>query len=412
MNDVFRSHNVVVRSVPANDRTRWVVTFDNYSIGHGFDRPGFGEDFLRQNGVSAIHIMGRREDWYQYPEMDTALAAAKSALSGAGTVVTYGSSMGAYAAIRFADRVGAHAALAISPQYSIDNAKVPTETRWPQDSRRINFLPSLDGKISCSIIPLVIYDPTGLDEIHARLIARDTPIKTLPIRYSGHPSTTFLAETGLLSKTLFDLLTRSLDVDALRREIRIKRHESTVYLSQLAHASRKGRADRSLRIARHAVDLDPTSPLALTNLAKLLSAQNKHDEALELHSKAAVLTNNYFTYMIGYADALAAAGRYTEALSYARRVTKVTEAGVLANIRGWHGLIARAAGEIEEAEAAFKTAIDLDPGSESYPKMLRDLRVQTTQSSFKRLAIRLGYLVFQGQRRLRSSYSSKRRRES
>src|SRR5690606_30202022 len=132
---------------------------DNYGIGHGFDRPGFGEEFLRNAGISAIHVMGVREDWYQYPEMPAAMQAVRQATAGAERVMTYGSSMGGYAALRFADAAGANAVLAISPQYSIDPKKMPFETRWHQESQRIQWRPEIDGRIVCDSYPVIVFDP-------------------------------------------------------------------------------------------------------------------------------------------------------------------------------------------------------------------------------------------------------------
>ena len=77
MERLFESENLVIKVRAQSDKSRWVVTFDNYGIGHGFERLGFGEAFFADNGVSALHVMGRREDWYQYPEIKQALAAVR-----------------------------------------------------------------------------------------------------------------------------------------------------------------------------------------------------------------------------------------------------------------------------------------------------------------------------------------------
>ena len=195
---LYRSETMAVRCVACADRTRWVVTFDNHSIGYGFDRPGFGEHFLKKEGISAIHMLGCGNDWYQYPDALEACRVARDAIDPAARRITYGSSMGGYAALRFADAVAADAVLALSPQYSIDPAVVPWERRWEEDARRSLWRPELSGSINCQSAPLILYDPTGPDRRHVDLINRDVPSTLIGIPYGGHPVASFLAEAGLL----------------------------------------------------------------------------------------------------------------------------------------------------------------------------------------------------------------------
>ena len=85
MIDLFRSDNVVVRSVPTADASRWVVTFDNYGIGHGFERPGFGQDFLLASGISACATRSARIRFVS--------ASGYSAISPAARWATWGAAM-------------------------------------------------------------------------------------------------------------------------------------------------------------------------------------------------------------------------------------------------------------------------------------------------------------------------------
>ena len=122
--------------------------------------------------------------------------------------------MGAYAAVRFADAVGATAALALSPQYSVDPAKAPFERRWGQDQRRLRFLPALDGPIRTGIRPVIAYDPGSTDRLHADLIARDTPVQRVRLPFAGHPVGSFLQDAGLLNRLVMDTLDGTLDAAA------------------------------------------------------------------------------------------------------------------------------------------------------------------------------------------------------
>ncbi|MGO4409339.1 MULTISPECIES: tetratricopeptide repeat protein [unclassified Brevundimonas] len=372
MIELFRSNNVVVRSVPVGDAGRWVVTFDNYGLGPGFNRPGFGEAFLRQSGVSAIHVMGRREDWYQYPEMAEAMAAVRRATAGADRVMTYGSSMGAYAALRFADAAGADAVLAISPQYSVDPAKVPFETRWLQDGRSIAFRPEIEGRLSCACRPVIVYDATGDDERQVRLIAAEIKADLIGLRYIHHPATTFLQEMALLGPLVFDVLAGDLDVEAFRAEAKARRRDSSIYLSRLAELQPVCRARTARALATLAVERAPHSPMALTALAACLGLAGEHDEAVALHERATELGLRAANHLVPHANGLIAAGRVEEALPLVEEA--VDKLPTAAHLRYWHGLILWRAGKTEAAVAALEMAVLLDPHPPSYRELLDTCR--------------------------------------
>lgn len=372
MIDLFRSDNVVVRSVPTDNPHRWVVTFDNYGIGHGFDRPGFGEDFLRQSGVSAIHVMGRCEDWYQYPEMAAVMAAVRAATAGAERVMTYGSSMGAYAALRFADAAGAHAVLAISPQYSIDPAKVPFETRWLQDGKRITFRPEIDDRLTSACRPLIVYDSASDDEKHVRLIAADIDADLVGLPYVHHPATTYLNEMGLLGSLVFDVLAGDLDVESFRAEAVARRRNSAVYLSRLAELQPASRVRTGRGIAALALERAPHNPMALTALAAYLTRAGEHDRAIVLHERATELGFRAANYLVPHANALVAAGKTEEALQLVDEV--LDQLPTAAHLRYWQGAILWQTGSSDAAIAAVERAIALDPFEIRYRNTLDRFR--------------------------------------
>lgn len=372
MIDLFRSDNVVVRCVPAEDLSRWVVTFDNYGIGHGFDRAGFGEDFLRNSGVSAIHVLGRGDDWYQYPEMAEVMAAVRAATVGADRVMTYGSSMGGYAAIRFADAAGAHAVLAISPQYSIDPYKVPFETRWLQEACRIAWLPEIDGPIRCACTPVVVFDPTGEDRRHVEMIAAETAVEPLDLLHSGHPSATYLSELGLLGPLVLKMLSGTLDLADFRAEARSRRRQCPAYLSRLAALQPARRAGLALALAQGAKDLAPDNPSALAAVASLLGKSGDHEQALAYLDVLSRVTGRAPNYLVLQAQALVDAGRLDEARVLAREV--VGPECDAANLWAWLGHIEWQCGATGAAIAAVERAVDLFPSYPAYQLQLDHYR--------------------------------------
>lgn len=398
MSELFRSANVLVRSVPTEDISRWIVTFDNYGLGPGFDRHGFGEVFLRSYGLSAIHVLGIGDDWYQYPEMSEALAVVKDAVSGADRVMTYGSSMGGYAAVRFADAVGATAALAFSPQYSLDPAKASHETRWQEDARRIEWREDIDGPIRSSIKPVVIYDSTGLDGWHGDRIGQD--IETIAIRLprTAHPVAVYLDEIGMLRSLGFEVLDGTIDGPATEREARSRRRTSANYFGELARRQPATRPRMALALARRAVDLGPANGHALSSLAALLSQQGFHDEALEHHRHLLSVTGPKPDYLIPYGDALVAAGQIEDACDIARQVAAL--APHMSRFQVWAADILWRGEAENEAMAVVEAAIAQDPTSADLSARLTRWRApapeRPTPSAWRRMQAWLS-------RRLRSA---------
>lgn len=372
MIDVFRSDNVVVRCVPAEDVSRWVVTFDNYGIGRGFDRAGFGEDFLRSSGVSAIHVLGRGDDWYQYPEMAEVMEVVREVTVGSDRVMTYGSSMGGYAAIRFADAAGAHAVLAISPQYSIDPAKAPFETRWLQEACRIAWLPEIDGPIRCDCLPVIVFDPSGDDRRHVEMIAAETAIQPIDLLHSGHPSATYLSELGLLGPLVLKMLSGTLDLAVFRAEARSRRRQCPAYLSRLAALQPARRAGLALALAQGANDLAPENPSALAAVASLLGKSGYHEQALAYYDVLSRVTARAPNYLVLQAQALVDAGRLDEARVLAHEV--VGPDSDAANLWAWLAHIEWQCGATGAAIVAVERAVNLFPSYPAYQLQLDHYR--------------------------------------
>lgn len=359
MSELFLSDNLVVRSRPCEDTSRWVVTFDNYGLGPGFDRHGFGEPFLQTHGISAIHVLGRGNDWYQYPEVFEALDVVRRTVAGADRVMTYGSSMGGYAAVRFAHAVGATSVLAFSPQYSLDPAKVPDDQRWLQDADRILWLEAVDGPIKGSVKPVIIYDSTGLDGWHGKRIGQDLDVLAIQLPWTAHPVAVYLDEIGMLRSLVFDVLDGVIDVQSTEKEALNRRRTSANYWGELALRQPASRPQTALGLARKAVEFGPLNGHALSSLAALLSRQRLHDEALMYHRRLVAHAGPKPDYLIPYADALLAAGQLAEASEVAREVMDV--APQMIRFRLWASDVLRTAGADGEAAAALAAALTLDP---------------------------------------------------
>lgn len=358
--ELFRGDDVLVRARLLPGDGPCVVAFDHHGEDASLDRIAFAERFLDARGLSWVAVLERGNHWYQRPEMPAALAAIRTAVAGRSGVMTYGSSMGGYAALRFADAVGATACLALSPQYSVRRGAVPFENRWAQEAAAIRWPAGGEPPIRCACVPVVAYDATGADARHAALIAADTPIAPLPLRHAGHPVGTALLAAGLLEPLVTATLDGSLDPAAFLRRWREERGRNPVYLAELGAGQPDRRLPLGTDLARRALTLDPGSPLTRSMLAGLLSRDGRHAEALALSEEAMRQVPSDAKLAHAHGRALDAAGRSGEALTLARRL--LAEQPGRAHLHGWLAMLHWGRRERTEAIRSAEEAAALAPG--------------------------------------------------
>lgn len=288
--ELFRSADLLVRRAPAFVARRTdavIVTFGSYTTEHTLDRPGFGEEFLRRIGIDGIHVTNRRNRWYQHPERDAALAAVRTAVRDYPRVITYGSSMGGYAALRYAGTCGAHAAIGLSPQFSADPRIVPWETRWQGDVAQTRFAePAYAGAAEA----LVVFDPyLAPDARHAAMIVAASGATAIPIPFGGHPVGPLLVETGALQAAIRAIAAGTFDPAEMRRHVRRERRRSQHHHFVLARHGAARHPDMALRLLERAAAIEPESHL-LSARAVLLDDLGRSNEAAPLHHAALART--------------------------------------------------------------------------------------------------------------------------
>jgi len=372
VHELFRSQRRLVRGTDLSSFDRCVVTFDSYSEELRFELKGFGEEFFASHGIAAIHVLSRENDWYQHEEMADIVAAVRRATRGVGRIMTYGSSMGGYAAIRFAEALGAHAALALSPQYSVDGAKVPFERRWREEGRRIRYRDEIDGPIRARMRPVIAFDPTGVDRLHVDRIAADIDIIRVSVPFSGHPVGTTLSEARLLTPLVLRTLDGTLDAEALAREFRARRSSLANYFGELARRQPPVRPRLRIALARRGVALAPDHPLPQHLLAAALTDAGELEEALPIHRRIVDEMERRPVYVLGFSDALLRAGRYDEAVEMVGRSVAAAP-----DTAWFHRLLAHVhdvRGDLAGALASIRRASTLDPANREYRRSARKLK--------------------------------------
>ena len=364
MEILYRSQALEVRRVIAGDGGRVAVTFDSYHEPVGMDRPGFGEAFFKAEDITAIHVMSYRNDWFQHTEIEHVLLTIREACLGAGRILAYGSSMGGYAALRFAGPIGAHAALALSPQYSLDPRKVPFETRWAHDRRRIRFLQSIDGPIQPGPARIFAYDSAlAADRRHAELLAAAAPMTAIALPYAGHPVGGFLNDIKLLRPLVLTVFDGSFDPQRFRDAAHRRRTRSAHWLAHLADRQPPSRSACGIALARRAVSLSPDHPALHDVLARRLAAAGCYEEAIVAHHRA-IAIEPIVDYLWGLSKTLFAAGNVAGALDVAQRIQAL--APHTAGYHAWAARLREEQGDLSGQLADLRHALRYDRTNRGY----------------------------------------------
>ena len=133
---LHRGERYAVRYLKCNDRPFAVICFEYWLPQPSLDAEFAAERFFAHRGMNAVGLLAAENDWFQHDEIEPALATIRAALPDH-ELVGYGGSMGGYASINFADTLRLSRVIAVCPQYSIDPARAPYETRWPAEAARI-----------------------------------------------------------------------------------------------------------------------------------------------------------------------------------------------------------------------------------------------------------------------------------
>lgn len=246
----YLGRDVVVLYNHASKSKCLYVTFDHMRPERTHVRP-LAHWILEKLGFSQIHIFATRNHWFQTEEMDDALSVIRGHAAGYERRVAWGSSMGGFAAIQFADRLAADAVLACAPQISINPAAVPWDLRFRAAAREIKHF--IYDDVTFRSLPdesYIAFDPgQWQDRRNARAIQAAHPhVKSIVIPYSEHVPTMLMLKQSILDMVLLQLAAGPVDLTQVQRTRRRHRAEVAAYRSAL-DAFTLARADRDARRA-------------------------------------------------------------------------------------------------------------------------------------------------------------------
>lgn len=233
-----------------------VVTFD--PLAYLTDKPPFGHDFLRRQGVDLLAVRKKKDNFYQPLSRAAFVAALQPLLGLYRRVVAYGSSLGAYAALYFCRDVDC-TVIASSPRVSAHPRY--GDALWQS---RVAFRHELfDARTTPRCTAHILYDPKDrIDrpfiEDHVLLQFPAAHVMRLP--YSGHPTNHFLSEIGFIAPFVRAVVAR----DSLPAPDLSRKGQSAAYLVTLAQAcTGRGKPGWSERLVDRALQINPHHPAAL-----------------------------------------------------------------------------------------------------------------------------------------------------
>jgi tetratricopeptide (TPR) repeat protein len=320
----MRSADLSVDFIRSNPPSRkLVVTFTE--LGNRIlNDYGFGGAFLAKNGFDIIAIKSSRDDWHiNLGEdcMPSILAFLDCLPEPYLTRATYGSSMGAYASIRYAKILGAHAALAISPQFDISG-----DPRWSKHTSRIGMLPAItQNEVSNVCNYVLVYDPVNPDELQTNKFVQVIPnMKLIKLPHSGHPSGPVLSETGVLKPLALAILSGRYPMD-WSQEYKRMRGRSPTYLFNLARQlMRRNKLAWADSLLGRAIGIKPLQSEFLIKSAQLAARNGDMTSALSRAALAVALQPTNPDMLGRLADFLLQTGRERSARVHLQRALELS----------------------------------------------------------------------------------------
>lgn len=272
---VYRSPSLNIFSRRALARTsgNLVVCFQYLLETPHLDHCGFCEQLMRDLSLDAVFVNCASNAWYQYPDLPRALETLRSFAAPWSGVITFGSSMGGYAALRFAPTLSAAASIAVGPQYSPRSRVVPGEHRYDAMLDGLRFLYEDRYRADGGTCNYVMYDPLlPIDREHADRYAADAPIVPVRVPLGGHTPSFMLAQCGLFPAFIADCVHARFEPLAFRQQVRKLRAKSSAYLQALRQ--RRGEAERRSSASTDAPAPPVVSAVALGQNRPLLDPQH------------------------------------------------------------------------------------------------------------------------------------------
>ncbi len=264
---LHRGPRYCVRHLRCSDAPWTAICFEYWKPEPTLEGEFSAEGFLRHRGLNGIGILAAENDWFLHPEIDDALDAIRRATNGH-RLVAYAGSMGAHASLNYADALGIDAFALVIPQFSIDPAKAPYETRWREEASRLDFTRDRIADRPPVSNGWILFDPWCVDARHVADIQRRHRLTELRVPFGGHAQMLMLQQANVFTQLVIDMLDERFDAPAFRRAWRAARRGSAAFWLGVARtALTRGNPEAALRALDEARALPHPSPQEIEDLA-------------------------------------------------------------------------------------------------------------------------------------------------
>lgn len=365
---------------------------------------GFGKGVFSVRGYNEFIVKRSRNHWYQTDEMFDVIGLINENAK-ATKIVTYGSSMGGFAAINFAHLLNDASFIAISPLYDIADGNEIGDNRWADEGRILDFKYNFIKDGACTKSRgYAFYCTDSIDKEHATRIGQKTESALVACEYGGHPCSFYINDTYGLKKLVDEISQDRFDIDEFQSVCAEKSKETYYpYLKDSFVNEGLGNIDGAIEGIRTAIGKKPLGNGFHRRLGNLLLKKGVLSEAEKAFGdQLAISPNDPLTHIrLSYVHA--ERGDFASAALEVREAIRLDGIQPDYHLRLGEWLLKK--GDYAEAERAMERAILMAPNSikprvrisyvfaamEDYPRAVDAMREAVNLAPAKQeLQVRLG----------------------
>ena len=238
--------NTLVRSC-LQGSSRLVVSFEFLALGEDPAKPAWAQDIVANEGWDGLFIMPKVLDWYQNDEIWTFINAMKASgfFEDYDSVVTYGNSLGGFAALAFATLCGAERVVAIQPRTTLRwgvpwPSEMSSKLEYSRTGPHADALKDLDYETEF----LVFADPHyARDWAHA---TRVPGARLFEVPFSGHAIPEYFTEIGIMYEVARRAISGVLEADWYDNAMQAKTKSALYQRGLAADLRRRGEAEGAI----------------------------------------------------------------------------------------------------------------------------------------------------------------------
>ncbi|MGO1768329.1 MAG: tetratricopeptide repeat protein [Microbacterium sp.] len=375
-----------------------IVTFESRDDSLSTDAtalfgPGFGRGRFSPLRMNEYLIRRNRNHWYQTPEIERVAELIVDAAHGT-RILTYGSSMGAFAAVNFAHMLDADQFIAVSPLFDVGPENELDERRWADDWSHTRFDYNLiKTGVGRESQGYVFYCASSPDRPHAQRIAENTAATLIPLDYGNHPVGFYLNRTYRIKRLISEIAADTFDESAFRREVDAATLETHYpYEREASRLAKNGDGDGAIAQLRIAAEKSPSIARLHANLGAQLLRGGELDDAEHSLTAATAIDPSDADPHVRLSYVHAARKDFGSAAAAMRRAVDIDPHRPEYHLRLGEWLLSD--GDYAGAEQAMLRVLELKPGAEHTRRRLAVVRERKAAAASlrRRIVARLAVL--------------------